>query len=397
MTLLQRSGFAPEATKTPVPQGTPAGSSSVEFYDSVYDISVAAAGWNDWVIEGRRFGENWTVENRTPSTCSISAFPDVARLAEGVAQIVIDNGAAKQAITLDFRTSGGSTFETITGYVADTVAEYLFDDGIARMTVEAGLNYFEAGCWLDGVDLTAVSFEGNRGFGFSANYPLTLITPQHAVAAKHVGAYPIGSTYRWKGATGTIHERTILNHCPAETGDAYFVVLSSPLPADVTPMAIAGPWVIQKYPGPFDDFRSYYLGGLAATLLPSKNVCAVLLNTVHRALPSSVLVTYVIGASPFAGALSSASCTTSTDSANCGLFTEDQERYFLPIVAGNSGSPVFTFANDTPALLWVWFSATNGTALLDGEDWVNACISATDGHAGISTGYTVTVAPDPTL
>ncbi len=85
ITLTQRpiTAFAPAPIVVPLPQGNPADNVIETFYESEYNVTSDAEGWNDYRIEGERLQEPWTVTNRTPDVCDLSEFPVVTRLAAG--------------------------------------------------------------------------------------------------------------------------------------------------------------------------------------------------------------------------------------------------------------------------------------------------------------------------
>lgn len=67
-------------------------------------------------------------------------------------------------------------------------------------------------------------------------------------------------------------------------------------------------------------------------------------------------------------------------------------------VDGDSGQPVFIVIAGTPVLAWAWTTPISGTPVWQANGAVlNALIAVSDANAGVSTGYTVTVATDPTL
>ena len=77
-------------------------------------------------------------------------------------------------------------------------------------------------------------------------------------------------------------------------------------------------------------------------------------------------------------------------------FLDDYGDFLRAPQPGISGSPSFFPLSETELALVAPISTEGGAGMRYHEDILNATVANADSVAGVSTGYTVTVAPDPT-
>ena len=69
--------------------------------------------------------------------------------------------------------------------------------------------------------------------------------------------------------------------------------------------------------------------------------------------------------------------------------------FYAQAVSGDSGSPAFVVLSESELALAGCITSDQGDGDFPDEDLLNAMIAQVDAVAGVSTGYTVTVAPNP--
>jgi hypothetical protein len=195
----------------------------------------------------------------------------------------------------------------------------------------------------------------------------TAITARHAVLANH---YPLiaGDTMRWVASDNTVLTRTVvqvgrINYNGIGT-DALMVLLDSDLPTSITPCKL--------FP---DGFELYLPAGAstdAASALP-----LLALDFSENGIVLDLISESVVATSPTVifGA------------------PEMSERiaFYDPLIAGDSGNPIFTAWGSELWLLSTFFGASSGPFYGALVSELNAMITTLDTLQGDITGHTVTV------
>jgi hypothetical protein len=158
-------------------------------------------------------------------------------------------------------------------------------------------------------------------------------------------------------------------------------------------MKIAGSWITQDNTviQSASQERSYYCAGAAIFTDQFADVYACELG-------SSVSKNSYFAPDETLNAVTYSACDYWTIVRNTPEALTGYSSMFKTPIGGDSGQPVMAIVDGDPVLLFCWWTPVSGP-----PTWrhngalLNALISAVDTAAGISTGYTVTVATDPTL
>lgn len=380
--------------------------------DSVVAVSNSAGSWKEYLVFRP---PQYQIESLNPVVAGIDGNLVVRAGGGGFAAVRVTDGLRSKIFQVDTRLSTKVT-TSFDRYQSGTLSK-LLSDSVLELVAEGRqpnlfLGYNPAAttftlnpdCYLHGIDFSGVPVAttlygswGNRNRG-------ALITPQHVVGAVHYKnyrGYDIGDQFKFRGNDGEIHVRHVVGKW-ANWGDMIIVTLDSPLPVTCTPLQLAGDWIFQNQTfGPNGAF-SGYSGGVAVYLDQGFNGYYQLVG-----LGSADSLIYYADSLPVAAVppvtldnviqrvvhRSSALLLTRTPSMFAG-----KTSWLREAIVGDSGSPVMLLIGGKPVLLGTWWYPTDcmfiGAA--DGQ-LANAAITASDANAGISTGLTVTVAPDPTL
>jgi len=376
------------------------GSAAADTYEGA-EISVTTGGIakNSYLVE-EDFFQELTASNASGNT-DITAYPTLTRADdyEGADVVMLQRGAYKRQLNLNFTTSGGDDVSAVTGITEDeTYLRYSYE-WLAAMLAAGGDAAVYSGatrnadCWLAGEDLTGIPYH-NTTLGSCGN-GLTIAT-QYVAGVNHFPV-SVGAEYTWKLADGTEVKRTVIGVSETGTGagDLRIAALSSPLPAGVKIYPVAGRWLAQatgSEPGYFDTATQY---------------CGVFINQnrdasfVHKCDHSNIRwpkVNHTIAGISVSNALT----TFYIDAA----FSENKLPEFLALYAkrinpntGDSGAGILVKVAGGLAAASVFTSGTGGPFF--DEAYVNACIASARLDAisrgnGTPTLQTVTVAPDPT-
>lgn len=401
----------------PIPIVDGGSSSAGQFYDFELSVTTGASAYKNWQIT-KQFGA--FLENTTPGIADLDENGMVERISNGTAVIRCFLGEVFSTLRLSVTQSGGSTINGFSGFVPGSVSDVVSSEIIDLMEHGGDLPLFtlmnhvaatyskNPTSWVSDIDLSgiAVALATNGSNWDQGNAPVN-ITSRHGVIVRHwQTCIKNVSKARFVGNDGTIHERTITGiSAPFKNGsltdDLIVVAYDSPLPESVAPFALAGEWLRQdvadtginrQFPGEF------FSGGIGLTINQNHEALAVALGNGIQLSQSSILrgVTYNGESIPtIIGSMQLAS-GDSAKHAISGAF-DNLEEFLKPIITGDSGKPVFVIV-DSKALLVMNYTYSNLGPFIGVQNGTvaNALILNADIDAGINTGYTVTVAPDPT-
>lgn len=180
-----------------------------------------------------------------------------------------------------------------------------------------------ASCWITvgtDLDLTCVS-PWNSGHG--RHWSGTVISPKHLIGAAHTGFGTAGTVFRFVTAAGAVVERTATG-TPADLGfDIRIVTLDSALPGTIVPAQICPSDFVDKWHTPDEP-----------------EIPGLVVDQYERAIVVDLYS--AVDANGFAWYHPQDATRLS--------FSPNQEAQF-PLVAGDSGSPVFVVAGNVPILV----------------------------------------------
>ena len=390
------AGF-PVLTETPLPVYDP-GSVSTVVYDGEVEFqkTVSASGYNDWqlALDSQGFVDgDYELVNDTPEIASLSGDLVLTRLTDGIARLRIVSTTGLNAYRNLFynMTHGAITSYLWTGYNGTSNASVM-TNAILDLLIEGkakayytdyaawGTAVRNPDCWAAGLDLSGSAYATDvfRPTWSSANSG-ALITPRHMVGVRHwlcgrLENMGPGRKYRFEDGS----ERTVVARYQVPNSDLQICLLDSDVTAAITPFPIAGPWFIREVA------NGRRMIGSGFSIDQWKQIHPVHFDT-FRMGPNLAITTghQIVGwklrpsanneLSPFAG----------------------KEAFFGGGVVGDSGGAICGISQGQPFVVSL-FSCSGCGDLIGPEDLMNSYIGFVDDLAGISTGYTVTVAPEPT-
>jgi hypothetical protein len=392
-----------EAVVTP---GDPVGESNIL-------ASTQAGAWAKPFFSFE-LGTNYTLESLTPSTATISGNTLEVVGSGGHTRVKIARGAV--ATIYDCNTTTGSKTVTVfDSFVTGTAAKHLSDQILSRITGTEQLNFYtnwtgndsslalNPSCWAAGIDLSGVPVATTLKGRWGHENKGGLITSQHVVGARHWSGYTggyVGMKFRFRATDGVIHERTVIG-LSYGLFDTVFFTLNTPLPATVTPLKIMGEW--------FARDRTYansngvpvltsYNGGVFFYVDQAYN-CRLLLGAALTGYHTHYAADEItVNGNTYTENVWRAEFTANVvvNGHTPSIFT-GKANYVREAISGDSGSPLMALVNGVPALVGTFFYPTVVPFLGESNGSVlNDFIIVTDAAAGVSTGLTVTVAPDPT-
>lgn len=327
------------------------------------------------------FFQDLTVSNESGNS-DISGYPTIRRndSYEGEDSILLQRGDFKRRLNLAYSTQSADGAKASTGIAdGDNYLRYSTEwlasviDGNSAVYSGTSRN---PSCWLAGEDLTGIPYSNTSG-GSQKNSGM--ISPRHLPGVKHfqmevgtVLTFPDGST------------RTIIG-VSDPVGDALMYLINADISAGTKVYPVPGRWLfITSESGVSFTTASQFVG--------------VFVNR-NRDASFVRVCDYESDSSPKIDGDGFADCATTIrfDA----LWPEQIIPEFSSLSAyriapntGDSGSAIFFKVADGLALGAVFTSGLGGPFM--DEDFANALIVSADSNAGISTGYTVTVSPDPT-
>jgi hypothetical protein len=384
------------------------------FFDSEVDESGGADTWTNYLVTPMLGA---TVTNLTPSVATLGEDYVLARAGGvGLGEIEFQLGEARSVLSYGMPISSGAKREFL-GYAAGTVSaalqgevETLIDSdplkqelGYYGVINHASATYTRnANCWARAVDLSCLSVGTSHGSDsyYTTQRPGTLITPRHIVVANHYS--PADTTYqgradyvRFVTPGGVVRTRRVVG-ASGNFRDQKVLLLDAS-PTGCNPVKVADDWITQVVDG------TSYSGGLLLSLNKNRQVGLSLFGDPITAYSQAQPTTY--GAIPITGNQSVAILHADIAAA-LHPYVATKPGLWVSIVGGDSGSPCFAVVNGDPVLITCWFTANSGPCTWmgsGGNELLNAMISEADANAITlanlvsPTGYTVTVAADPTL
>jgi hypothetical protein len=412
------SEIAPKVTLTEYYEGDEEELDTVIYEDGVFSRQTPVT--NGFVASsGDPSFSSLSVENLTPLICDITRWPVIEFVSEGHGRVKLTNGHCSSIQT--FVMDDTSDYALIpTGFVEGSAAAFTWD--IIKPLLDASANdnlftnspstvpngHYNPSCWAAGFDFTAVM----AGLLFNGQWTTArggvAITRRHVLGVYHY-QHNVGDILRFAIGDGQFIQRTVIgkaqdyfngqsvpptNPYVAKSRaiiDAMVYVLDSDLPESVTIPKIGGDWLVKEASGSpnpaarwrwhggamiqINQFRQAKLvlncapNGSSSTSIGGESLHGVSIPTYDWAIPSLPLPAQ----SPLAA------------------YTP---RTYIGI-PGDSGQPWFVPISETELALVCLFTYPTAGQIAR-EDILNTLIASADSNAGISTGLTVTVAPDPT-
>ncbi len=329
-----------------------------------------------------------TPEALNPELVDVSAFP-VIRPETGtnsIQTVLLTLPAGKVAYSLDFRQYGGITASSIEetipssyyAYSEEAVLDLLESGGTKHVYVSGARNPESWWPQLAGIPFSTPN--GGQKCG-------ALITPQHLLGVTHYDN-AIGSTITFKTAESANVTKTIVGRVNGngQFQDMMVYLLDSPLPETIEPLTVVGPWLGNVIPGATTHQYAFQHVGI---LIDQNRECGFV-NVGYHAYES---LGNPVGefSDQVPSLLHFAWATYPYKLASLESYRAIYKTFGVP---GDSGSAVLVPVTGGWALACLMTGAFSGVFPQEGV--LNSLIATVDAAAGISTGYTVTVALDPT-
>jgi len=357
-------------------------------------VVTGATLHHDYVFVSDRSWETLTVTCDNLSHLDVTDFPRIARTGgfTGIKDVRVGNDNGKISYRLDFSDVAGAVSKSIaspgTGsyyeYCEQAVLDLLESVGTKHAYISGSRNN---GSWwpqLAGIPYSNSSAGGGKNGA--------LITPRHLLGVRH---YPlaVGNTVTFLTAANAIETRTVMavEYGPPNFADTCVCVLNSDLPETIDPLPIVGPWV--SYISATALFHSYANQQVGIFLNQHREAGFLEIGYYEeggRQNPTGTyggvdMATQVPVTMHFAAAL---------DAQRLPSLNSYRASYQTIGFSGDSGSAVLLPVTGGWAVACCMSSSWGGE--FPHEDLLNAMIAAVDATAGVTTGHTVTVAPDPT-
>jgi len=373
-----------------------------DYYDSSVIENTSSETWNEYEIQ-TVLGSNYAIENL--SSCQSLTGNTVAPVGDGgFGRIRVTNGVVSKIIKCDTEKRGGQTYREFLEYLEGSISRYLYDEVAPLFDSTPDVDYYSAynhatstytrneACWASSLDFSGVSVASNKGSGWTRQRGGTLITARHILIARHF-SYGIGTQVRFSNAAGTVETRTVIGSSIADQAGDLLVCTLNAAVTIANPFKIAGEWLIQDLQLSPESSASWYSGGIVIHTDQNARVYAARLGLSQSKCNSQTLPVTVNGEA-FPNFIFNATCKHDESDVIPSLYSGMKN---TP-VDGDSGQPVFIVIDGLPVLAWAWKTPVSGPPVYQSNGAVlNALIASADANASVSTGLTVTVAPDPTL
>lgn len=185
-------------------------------------------------------------------------------------------------------------------------------------------------CWAYGIDLTCASPYNSASGRCRAG---TAVTDQHIVLANHFH-YSSGTRVDFVDTDGQTVSRNVIDGTRIGSTDIYICLLDTPLPPTVHPARLLPP-----------DYRDYLGTGQGLPVL--------MLDQDEHAIVGE-LTSYLGNTSPH---------------------NPIRQLYHETIISGDSGDPVFLVFENTPILLYTFYSAGGGPSLTEHADEIQSAMN----------------------
>ena len=357
-----------------------------------------------------------TITVLTPTICDVVGS-SVSKLLDGVGKVVFDYGSYRVLRNFLF-TGGSTTIEAVTGFFPGSVGALALAALESHLDDADDAHYYNASsfseslalnpdCWAAAYDLSGVpvAFLSGTFAGGGA-----LVTPRHLLACHHFApANRVGTTIKFLGSDGILYSATVLaqtegsdtvgtwpiNNPVHSIGDVAMYLLGDTLPEEVAFYPVVGSWVAETSLTAITGLTQQHSLEWANAFLT--------VDQQRRALftvSSDSSMSWTIPNPPEIVTLGGQTVDIVPYSYlrfwNPSRPYREHEGFQANPITGDSGSPVFyPYADNSLALCCVTTFPDKGVALT--ESLLNAMIVEVDTRGGVSTGLTVTVAPDPTI
>lgn len=391
--------------------------------DAVVNVNTGASGRPVKTFSFDVALSGVAIRNLNPEKFALRDYTLTAESgATGNGQIVIDHDGASRMVTLSAISTGATVSRTLNSFTEGALGDVSITKILTMLTTGGDLNYYNgstyaecaaeiggiqrnAGCWAADLDLSGVAVSHLYG-GFWGGG--ALVTPRHYICSNHYEPrLKTGMMMRFVGNDGTVHTRTVLAQTSGSTvsgeianpdhlvGDTCMFLLSGPdLPASVTPYPLTGDWIasftLNSTGGGLGNY-DIETSNVFITTNQNRNVYFCVSAgvqagyTVPHPLPTETLAGVAFTLKPY-----------NSFGFSRGPQLSGYSAFQSSAIVGDSGSPVFNVAADGSLSLVTVMTYPNIGTYIE-EIMANAMIADVDSIASITTGLTVTVAPDPTL
>lgn len=304
--------------------------------ENYFDMLVTHLAGSDAMLDSLYFTASNGVVNGT----------QITRLADGASNIIAHTAHLRRRLDVSFARVGGQTVDTLISYLSGSLAKHVSDSMAARLAGKTAANKpifttqnhitptytRNVNCWLNGVDLTAISPWNSAGSNFAAG---VAISPRHVAIATHF-VYGAGTAVRFVTNDNQVVTRTVtatqsLVDTIPFARDLTICLLDSDLPASITPCKVM-PANFANYLPNIEKFGLTVFG----TDYEEHAVTKDLRNIEYLANENQWVLACI-------------NCTESPAS----LLTET-------IIGGDSGNPVFMIVNGEIVLLTLWSTGGGG-------------------------------------
>jgi hypothetical protein len=385
-----------------------------------------SSGHLDYLCEVSNTGQGITTYADPSESVDFSEWPIIRRSVgfSGFADAFVNNGRATTKLNrLDFNTiTELVTFRGPATFVSGSYAEYSYNRVIDVAEAVADNRIFSNDSSKNRVNLATFPHQALTGIcvvgGWVSQNSVTgcrpvAVTKRHLLNVGHYQMSMIGKTFKWKDVNNVEHQRLVIGEVnyarvpfdePSFAGDIAIYLLDSDLPDEISPLPVCGEWVLNKLSETADTYTccpqnfGLVLWGNDGNFSPRASI-VVAPNPRSKDFFPPFKQTGTLQGQVLNGEQVRRFNPGSTTSSSWSL-TGDTElssdliggKFAHNVRGGDSGSPqVLPVANGWAlyGLIATWVNCIPSV--------YNLMIQDIDAKYEISTGYTVTVAADPTL
>jgi hypothetical protein len=375
--------------------------------DITYEKFVGSVGHYDYTCDGSNVSALSVYSQAPANSIDMSAFPTLRRntgVNSRVSAMFGNGRGITEKTSIGFNDISAHSYAgNVQGVVTGSYAEYSLGRVNALFSAMNGPRVFDD--QKNRNQLSSIPHEHLTGHAFGGPRPpvtglrFSAITPRHMIGVAHYG-YNLGDKIFFKTVNNQVVEKTVVGRWSANdfvTGwhtDISFYLLDEDLPTTIKPFPIVGEWIKKIQAGSTSSdfticpqFYGMKLWNMDGHLTPGQCVY-------KEDLSVSNANTYSIDGIEV-GLLDSFTLKELTVVTHSGYefmdYSSINSEFYHARRGGDSGSPCLAPIDDG----WALCSLVSGS--MWSENLMNEAIARLDYIAGVSTGLTVTVAPDPTL
>lgn len=393
--------FFPNLTNSRIPVGSVSSTvNEIQHTEISFRKETVSAGYDNFLLNvlEPNFNGGWDLENLNPEIATLSGL-SLTKLSNGICKIRLSQRGWKKTYSYEF-SSGLVESYIWQGFTGTSVTSILANNIRTKALAGGDLGYFanytqgdvtasrNSNCWLKDVDLSGSGLATDLFNSWSTANSGVLITPRHYIGVNHwVGGTAqnmgAGKKIKFVSAAGVVYTRTVLAKYVYPNSDLFICVLDSNLPSDIKWLKIPGNWFVSTVGG------VTRLKGLGFKIHQDKRVSLCGFDNFNGYDLYESIVTDSVFSFSWINFFNNIT--------NQYHYLNGLSSYQSEGIVGDSGGLMgIVLANNEAAAVSLFTGSNYGFLMYEGNKTVlDAGIVSVDSLAGVTTGYTFTVAPSP--